>query len=71
MKSLFIISALLLSASPAFAAEFVYLNCESNLFITIKGLKPNQITKKEESTVIQHLKIDLPNSRIMGSINGE
>ena len=71
MKSLLVISALLLSASPVVADDFVYLRCESNRLITVKDLKSNQIIKKEEETVIQHLRLDLLNSRIMWALGGE
>ena len=71
MKLSLILSTLLLTASPALADDFVYLKCESNRFITVKNLKSNQIIKREEKTVIQHLKLDLLNSRIMGSLGGE
>tara|TARA_B100001121_G_scaffold272296_1_gene258730 strand:- start:59 stop:511 length:453 start_codon:yes stop_codon:yes gene_type:complete len=72
MKKLSVLlGALLFSASPAVAEDFVYLRCESNRFITVKDLKSNQIVKREEKTVIQHLKLDLLNSRIMGSLGGE
>ena len=71
MKCLPLLSALLLSASPAVADDFVYLRCESSRFIAVKNLKSNQIIKREEKTVIQHLKLDLLNSRIMGSLGGE
>ena len=71
MKYLPLLGALVLSASPAVADDFVYLKCESNRFITVKNLKSNQIIKREEKTVIQHLKLDLLNSRIMGSLGGE
>ena len=71
MKSLLVISALLLSALPVVADDFVYLRCESNRLITVKDLKSNQIIKKEEETVIQHLRLDLLNSRIMGALGGE
>ena len=37
----------------------------------VKDLKSNQIIKREEKTVIQHLKLDLLNSRIMGALGGE
>ena len=66
-----LLGALLLSASPAVADDFVYLRCESNRFITVKDLKSNQVIKKKENTVIQHLKLDLLNSRIMGSLGGK
>ena len=71
MKLPILLGALLLSALPAVADDFVYLRCESNRFITVKNLKSNQIIKREEKTVIQHLKLDLLNSRIMGSLGGE
>tara|TARA_Y100001933_G_scaffold262603_1_gene320707 strand:+ start:338 stop:787 length:450 start_codon:yes stop_codon:yes gene_type:complete len=71
MKYLILIGALLLSALPAVAADFVYLKCESKRFITLKDLRLNQIIKREEKTFIQHLKLDLLNSRIMGSLGGE
>ena len=71
MKCLPLLSALLLSASPAVADDFVCLRCESSRFIAVKNLKSNQIIKREEKTVIQHLKLDLLNSRIMGSLGGE
>ena len=71
MKLSLLLSTLLLTASPALADDFVYLKCESNRFITVKNLKSNQIIKREEKTVIQHLKLDLLNSRIMGSLGGE
>ena len=71
MKLSLLLSTLLLTASPSLADDFVYLKCESNRFITVKNLKSNQIIKREEKTVIQHLKLDLLNSRIMGSLGGE
>ena len=71
MKLPMLFGALLLSASPAFADDFIYLRCESNRFITVKDLKSNQIIRKEENTVIQHLKVDLLNSQIMGSLGGK
>ena len=71
MKSLLVLSALLLSASSVVADDFVYLRCDSNRLTIVKDLKSNQIIKKEKKTVIQHLKIDLLNSRIMGSLGGE
>ena len=71
MKYLILIGALLLSALPAVAADFVYLKCESKRFITLKDLRLNQIIKREEKTFIQHLKLDLLNSRIMGALGGD
>ena len=58
-----LLGSLLLSVSPAIADDLVYLECESNLLTTIKDLKSNQITKREEPTETTYHKIDLANSR--------
>ena len=63
MKLPIILGALLLSVSPAVADDFVYLECETKLVATIKDLKSNQITKREEATETTHHKVDLANSR--------
>ena len=71
MKLPLLLTTLLLSSTPALADDFVYLKCESNHIVTVKDLVSNQIIKREENAVIQYLKIDLLNSRIMGSLGGE
>ncbi len=58
-----LLSALLLSASPAVANDFVYLECETKSVATTKDLKSNQIMKREEATETTHHKVDLENSR--------
>tara|TARA_B100001057_G_scaffold97132_1_gene93821 strand:+ start:1341 stop:1778 length:438 start_codon:yes stop_codon:yes gene_type:complete len=58
-----LLSALLLSASPAVADDFVYLECEVKTVATTKDLKSNQITKREEATETTHHKVDLAKSR--------
>ena len=63
MKLPILLGALLLSASPAVADEFVYLECETKSVDTTKDLKSNQITKREEATETTHHKVDLENSR--------
>ena len=63
MKYLPLLGALLLSASPAVADDFVYLECEVKTVATTKDLKSNQITKREEATETTHHKVDLENSR--------
>ena len=63
MKLPILLGALLLSASPAFADDFVYLECETKSVDTTKDLKSNQITKREEATETTHHKVDLENSR--------
>ena len=63
MKYLPLLGALLLSAAPALADKFVYLECVSKEVIIKKDLKSNQITKREEATETTHHKVDLENSR--------
>ena len=63
MKLPILLGALLLSAAPALADEFVYLECVSKDVIIKKDLKSNQITKREETTETTHHKVDLANSR--------
>ena len=64
-----LLGALLLSASPAIAGDFVYLECEGKSVTTIKDLKSNQILKREETTETTHHKFDLVNSRLMSADN--
>ena len=69
MKSLLVLGALLVSASPAVADDIVYLECEGKSVTTIKELKSNQILKREETTETTHHKFDLVNSRSMAADN--
>ena len=65
MKYLPLLGALLLSASPALADDFVYLECEREGFNESTELKTN---KKERSMVdshIQYWKVDVANSRFI------
>ena len=64
-----LLGALLLSASPAIAGDFVYLECEGKSVTTIKELKSNQILKREETTETTHHKFDLANSRTASADN--
>ena len=63
MNSLLVLSALLLSASPAVADDFVYLECDKKSIIITEDLKSNEITTGEEDFEISHIKVDLVNSR--------
>ena len=63
MKLPILLGALLLSASPAFADDFVYLECETKSVATTKDLKSNQIVKREETAETTHHKVDLANGR--------
>ena len=69
MKSLLALSALLLSASPAIADDFVYLECENKTVAITKYLKPPRITEEAVTSDIQHLRVDLVNGRFMAAEN--
>ena len=60
-----LLSALLLSASPVVADDFVYLKCESNGFNEAKDLETNEIDRREFKGAIQHWKVDITNSRLI------
>lgn len=70
MKPTIFFGALLFSATPAFANDFVYMKCEANAVMLTKDLRSNQIVKREEDTDLMHFKIDSANSRIMESREG-
>ena len=68
MKSLLALSALLLSASPALADDFFYLQCNTNLSKITKDLRANKIIESQEGVDIPLIsKVDLTNNRIMGA----
>ena len=59
MKYPIILGALLLSASPALADEFVYLKCVTKVTVVKKDLKANKITKKVEATETDQIMVNL------------
>ena len=65
MKLSTLLDALLLSASPAIADDFVYLKCETKVTVVEKDLKSNKITKKEELIEADHIMVNLTKSRIL------
>ena len=68
MKSLLALGALLLSASPALADDFLYLQCNTNLSKITKDLRSNKIIESQEGVDIPLIsKVDLTNNRIMGA----
>ena len=69
MKYLPLLGTMILSASPAIADEFVYLECENKHVAITKYLKPPRITEEAVTSDIQHLKVDLVNSRFMTAEN--
>ena len=71
MKIQILLGALLLSASPVFADDFVYIKCDSKTVRLTKDLRSNQFINREVDTDLMHFKIDSKNSQIMESRNGE
>ena len=69
MKIPILLGALLLSASPALADNFLYVRCKTEF--TATTLQSNQVVDSEQGDMIFHFKADLKNSRIMNSARGE
>ena len=67
MKYLPLLSALLLSASPVLADDFVYLECDYELKIESRAIRSNQLVMSEVEKISQYLKVDLKNNRLMTS----
>ena len=65
MKYLTLISALLLSATPAIADYFLYLRCDTKFSKISKDLRANKIIEIDEGADVLHSKVDLINSRVM------
>ena len=56
MKYLPLLSALLLSASPVLADDFVYLECDYELKIESRAIRSNQLIMSEVEKISQYLK---------------
>ena len=69
MKLPILLGALLLSASPALADDFLYVGCKTEFAITTS--QSNQVIDWEQGETMFYFKADLKNSRIMNSIRGE
>ena len=67
MKSLLVLGALLLSATPAVADDYLYLQCDTKFGNITKDLRVNKIIESKEDVVILISKVDLINNRIMGA----
>ena len=65
MKYLPLLSALLLSATPAIADNFLYLRCDTKFSKISKDLRANKIIEIDEGADVLHSKVDLINSRVM------
>jgi hypothetical protein len=63
MKLPILLTALLLSASPVVADDYLYLEYVKKSVTTTKDLKSNQITNRVEDSEISYVKVDLANSR--------
>ena len=69
MKLPILLGALLLSATPAVADNFLYVRCKTE--VTETTLRSNQVVNSEQGDMIFYFKTDLKNSRIMNSTRGE
>ena len=65
MKFHLVLGALLLSASPAIADDFLYLRCDTKFNKISKDLRVNKIIEIDEGADVLHSKVDLINSRVM------
>ena len=65
MKYLTFFSALLLSASPVVADDFVYLKCESKGFNEAKNFETNKTDRRVIKSHFQYWKVDVANSRLI------
>ena len=67
MKFHLVLGALLLSASPAIADDFLYLRCDTKFSKISKDLRANKIIESDEGVDIFHSKVDLVNSQILAA----
>ncbi len=65
MKYLPLLGALILSASPAIADDFLYLRCDTKFSKISKDLRANKIIEIDEGADVLLSKVDLINSRVM------
>ena len=65
MKYLPLLGALILSASPAIADDFLYLRCDTKFSKISKDLRANRIIEIDEGADVLLSKVDLINSRVM------
>ena len=65
MKLPILLGALLLSASPVVADDFVYLMCECKGFNEMTDLKTNEIERSIVGSSIQHWKVNVAKSQLI------
>ena len=71
MKLPIIISALLLSASPAFADDLIYLKCDVKVTTTTIQSSTNEVLDKKDLATEGFYKIDTINSRLTSDNSGD
>ncbi len=71
MKLPIIISALLLSASPAFADDLIYLKCDVKATTTTIQSSTNEVLDKKDLATEEFYKIDTINSRLTSDNSGD
>ena len=65
MKYLPLLGALILSALPAFADDFLYLQCDTKFSKISMDLRVNKIIESDEGVDVLYSKVDLINSRVI------
>ena len=71
MKLPIIFSALLLSASPAFADDLIYLKCDVKATTTTIQSSTNEVLDKKDLATEEFYKIDTINSRLTSDNSGD
>ena len=61
-----LISALLISASPVHAEDFIYLKCDYQMTNSLIDLKTNQVSEESKAGTLGY-KVDTANSRMQAS----
>ena len=67
MKLPILLTALLLSATPVVADDFVYLMCESKGFNEMTDLKTNETERSIVGSHVQHWKVNVATSRFISA----
>ena len=64
MKLSLLLTTLLLSASPAFADDFVYLKCDALVSALTKQVITNEVLSDVQEQEQRYFKVDVTNSRV-------
>ena len=70
MKLTPLLGALLLSASPAFADDFIYLQCDANIQLRIRDKTSLKIPREESEDFLINFRIDIKKKVMVESKDG-